>query len=183
MKQIFQFRVLLIVFLLAISTAACTDQTEDIQPTSTLSMDASSNSMTTNEITFTAVAMISWCHGEDIRFTGVIENKVKKSMSASGNTHFIRQFTVKGMTGTGLTTGTIYDVAGGAEMFSIKNPVYNPDGSLNLAASISESDIVIHRGTLVFVSRTDGSRVIARHLITKVPGAGLKENTWDCGGN
>lgn len=183
MKPIFQFRILLFVFLLAFAAAACTDQTDDVQPTSTLSKDASANRMTSNEITFTAVAMIGWCHGEDIRFTGVIENRVKKSMSASGKTHFTRQFTVKGMTGTGLTTGTIYDVVGGAEMFSIKDPVYNPDGSLNLPASIAESDIVIHRGTLVFVSRTDGSRVVARHLITKVPGAGLKENTWDCGGN
>lgn len=144
---------------------------------------ASDNGITVTEITFTATAMIAYCYGENIRFTGIIENRVKKSVNANGEVHFIRHFTVKGMTGVGLTTGTIYDVVGGAEMFNIKDAVFNANGSLNLSGSLSESDIVIHRGTLVFVSRTDGSRVVARHDIQKVPGAGILQNRWLCAGN
>lgn len=143
----------------------------------------SDNGITVTEITFTAIAMIAYCHGENIRFTGIIENRVKKSVNANGEVHFIRHFTVKGMTGVGLTTGTIYDVVGGAEMFSIKDAVFNADGSLNLSGSLSESDIVIHRGILIFVSRTDGTRVVARHDIQKVPGAGILQNRWLCAGN
>ena len=143
----------------------------------------SDNGMTVTEITFTATARIAYCYGEDIRFTGIIENRVKKSVNANGEVHYIRHFTVKGMTGVGLTTGTIYDVVGGAEMFSIKDAVFNANGSLNLSGSLSESDIVIHRGTLVFVSRTDGTRVVARHDIQKVPGAGILQNRWLCAGN
>ena len=144
---------------------------------------ASDNGMTVTEITFTATAMIAYCHGENIRFTGIIENRVKKSVNANGEVHYIRHFTVKGMTGVGLTTGTIYDVVGGAEMFSIKDAVFNADGSLNLSGSLNESNIVIHRGILVFVSRTDASRVVARHDIQKVPGAGILQNRWLCAGN
>jgi hypothetical protein len=140
------------------------------------------NSVSVTEITFTAIAMIAYCHGEDIRFTGTIENKVKTTISAGGEVHYTRQFTVKGMTGTGVTTGTVYDVVGGAEMFSIKDPVFNANGTLNLGGSLAGSDLVIHRGTLVFVSRTDGSRVVARHDIQKIPGQGIKENRWLCAG-
>ncbi|MBC5994539.1 hypothetical protein [Pontibacter cellulosilyticus] len=166
--------------------SSCSDQLDEVQPNESLNaaleQNASDNSMTTTSVTFTATAMIASCHGENIRFTGIIENRVKRSVSASGQDHYFRQFTVRGMVGTGLTTGIIYDVVGGAEMFSIKNPVF-VNGSLSLPASITESDILIHRGTLVFVSKTDGSRVVARHIITKNPGKGVMENTWDCGGN
>lgn len=187
MKSIKKLPHLLLLAGLGLLSASCSDQLEDVQPNSSLSaaseQAASANSITMNTVPFTATAMIASCHGENIMFSGMIENRVKKTMSASGKSHFFRQFTVKGLTGIGLTTGTVYDVVGGAEMFSIKDPVYNADGSLNLPASLRESDIVIHRGTLVFVSREDGSRVVARHIITKVPGQGLKTNTWDCGGN
>jgi hypothetical protein len=158
---------------------ACSDQQDEVQPSATIAQEA----VTVTEITFTATAMLNSCYGEDILFTGIIENKVKKTESASGQTHFIRQFTVKGMTAVGLETGTEFDVIGGAEMFSIKDPVYNADGVLLLPASLTESDIVIHRGTLVMVSREDGSRVVARHIISKNPGQGVMTNTWDCGGN
>ena len=146
-------------------------------------VSTSDNGMTVTEIIFTATARIAYCYGEDIRFTGIIENRVKKSVNVNGEVHFIRHFTVKGMTGVGLTTGTVYDVVGGAEMFNIKDAVFNANGSLNLSGSLSESDIVIHRGTLVFVSRTDGTRVVARHDIQKVPGAGILQNRWLCAGN
>ncbi|MBC5774291.1 hypothetical protein H8S95_09485 [Pontibacter sp. KCTC 32443] len=174
------FRKLLSLVGLSLLLFACSDQSEEVQPSATIAQ----NAVTVTEITFTATALINECYGEDIRFTGIIENKVKKTNSASGQTHYIRQFTVKGMTAVGLETGTEFDVVGGAEMFSIKNPVYNADGSLNLSGSIlGESDVVIHRGTLVFVSQEDGSHVIARHIITKNPGQGVKSNIWDCGGN
>lgn len=137
--------------------------------------------MTVTEITFTATALINDCFGEDIRFTGIIENHVKVTTAPDGSNHYTRHFVAKGMTGTGLETGTTYDVVGGAEMFSIKDAVFT-NGSLNLGSSLTESDIVIHRGTLVFVSRTDGTRVVARHDIQKVPGAGLLHNEWHCGG-
>lgn len=142
---------------------------------------ASSSGMTTTEITFTATALINDCFGENIRFTGIIENHEKVTTTPNGSNHYTRHFVVKGMTGTGLETGTLFDVVGGAEMFSIKDAVFT-NGSLNLGGSLTESDIVIHRGTLVFVSRTDGTRVVARHDIQKVPGAGLLQNVWHCGG-
>jgi hypothetical protein len=154
-----------------------------------------SQGMVMEEIVFTAIARIGYCHGEDIRFTGLIENRVKTTTSQSGQTHFVRQFTVRGMTGKGVVTGsgtnsvplaytgTDYKVIGGAEMFSIKDPVYNSDGTLNLSGSLTESDIVIHRGTLVFEDLSTGAKVVARHDIQKTPGAGIKQNRWLCGGN
>lgn len=188
-------RPVLVALALILSLAACqkdfSDASSETQQltnanafsnTITPIVSASDNGMTVTEITFTATAMIAYCHGENIRFTGIIENRVKKSVNANGEVHFIRHFTVKGMTGVGLTTGTIYDVVGGAEMFSIKDAVFNADGSLNLSGSLSESDIVIHRGILVFVSRTDGTRIVARHDIQKVPGAGILQNRWLCAG-
>jgi hypothetical protein len=145
------------------------------------------NGMTVTEMPFTAVAMIAYCHGENIRFTGTIENRVKTTVNANGN-HYTRHFTVKGMTGVGVNalgvpTGTEYRVVGGAEMFSIKDAVFNDNGTLNLARSLTESDIVIHRGTLVFENIHDGTRVVARHDIQKVPGRGILQNRWLCGGN
>lgn len=87
------------------------------------------------------------------------------------------------MTGIGLITGAEYDVLGGAEMFAIKDAVLNANGTLNLGESIAESDIVIHQGTLVFVNREDGSKVVARHIIKKIPGSETTVNEWRCGGN
>ena len=147
-------------------------------------MKATTNGGTAvTEIPFSATAIINDCFGENISFGGIIENHVKITTTPNGSNHYIRHFVAKGMTGTGLESGTIFDVVGGSEMFSIKDAVFNADGSLNLAGSLTESDIVIHRGTLVFVSRTDGTRVVARHDIQKVPGPGLLQNRWLCGGN
>lgn len=138
------------------------EQFEDVHLKSSLSAVSAGTSI--EEITFTAVALIEYCHGESIRFTGTIENRTKE------------------MTGTGLKSGTEYDVLGGAEMFAIKDAVLNPNGSLNLAESLTHSDIVIHQGTLVFRNQEDGSIVVARHIIRKVPGSSTTINEWKCGG-
>ena len=144
---------------------------------------ASNNRTTITQTTFTATAAIGYCHGENIVFTGIIENKINTTIDGKGVVHYTRHWVVKGLTGTGVVTGTIYDVIGGAEMFSIKDAVLNSNGTLNLPASLSESDIVIHEGTVVFVSRTDGTRVVARHIIRKVPGQDTIVNQWVCAGN
>ncbi len=152
-------------------------------PEETAAPGASNNGTIITQTTFTATAAIGYCHGENILFTGTIENKVNTTVDDNGVIHYTRHWTVKGLSGTGVVTGTLYDVIGGAEMFSIKNAVLNSDGILNLPASLSESDIVIHQGTVIFVSRTDGSRVVARHIIRKVPGTDTIINHWVCVGN
>lgn len=134
------------------------------------------------EIQFSAIAMISECHGENIAFSGIIQNRVSKTTDANGQVHYSRSFSTRGLTGIGMTTGTEYDVIGGAEMFAIKKPVFNTQGMLDISGSLAESDILIHQGTLVFQSREDGSRVIARHIIRKIPGKDEFVNTWECGG-
>lgn len=150
--------------------------------------------MVTSTICFRAIAQISSCNGgEDILFFGEIENHLKTTQ-ANGQTHTTRHFVVRNLEGrgirpggtlsamtcnstfTGTFTGSEYDVQGGAEMFNIH---FGEGGS----ATPAGSEIFIHRGTLVFVERETGRRVVARHIITKVPGQGLKENEWDCGGN
>lgn len=155
---------------------------------------AENGGMTTSTLCFRAIAQISACNeGEDILFFGEIENHLKTTMS-NGQTHVTRHFVVKNLEGRGISpggslsamtcnstftgtyTGTEYDVQGGAEMFNIH---FGEGGS----ATPAGSEIYIHRGTLVFVERETGRRVVARHIITKVPGQGLKENAWDCGGN
>lgn len=143
---------------------------------------AASSGTTIEEIVFSATALIEHCHGENISFTGTIENRVSKTIDGRGVVHYTRSFRAKGMTGTGVITGIEYDIIGGAEMFAIQGAILNPDGTLNLSRSIAESDIVIHQGTLVFQSRTDGSRVVARHIIRKVPGSDTTVNKWICGG-
>ncbi len=147
-----------------------------------ISSKAASTKSLKEEFVFTAVALIDYCHGENIRFTGTIENRVTETIDANGVVHYIRSFQTKGMTGTGLTFGTNYDVIGGAEMFAVKDAVLNPNGTLNLPGSLAESDIVIHQGTLVFRNRADGSKVVARHIIRKVPGSSTIINEWKCGG-
>ena len=143
---------------------------------------AESNGTSFEEFTFTATALIEHCHGENILFTGIIQNRVSKTTDARGVVHYTRSFTTRGMTGTGIPSGTKYDVLGGAEMFAIKDAVLNANGSLDLSESIAESDIVIHQGTLVFRSRLDGSKVVARHVIRKTPGSNTIVNEWKCGG-
>lgn len=156
-----------------------------------------SNRITTRSECFQALAEIAHCNnGEDILFTGMIEVKEKISVNGNGETHINRHFGVKGLTGRGVTggrllpasapcnrvysggtfTGTQYVVKGGSEMFNI---IYSPGGSATLAGS----DLFIHRGTLVFVEVTSGKKVVAKHKVTKIPGQGIKDNSWDCAGD
>lgn len=150
--------------------------------------------MTTSTICFRAIAQISACNeGEDILFFGEIENHTKTTIS-NGQTHVTRHFVVKNLEGRGISpggslsamtcsstftgtyTGSEYDVQGGAEMFNIH---FGEGGTATPAGSA----VYIHRGTLVFVERETGRRVVARHIITKVPGQGIKDNRWACGGS
>lgn len=134
------------------------------------------------EIPFSATAVIAHCHGENIAFGGIIQNRVSKTTDANGQVHYTRSFSARGMTGTGVITGTEYYIIGGAEMFAIKNPVFNAQGMLNIPGSLAESDILIHQGTLVFQSSIDGSKIVARHIIRKVPGKDEYVNKWVCAG-
>lgn len=155
---------------------------------------AENGGMTTSTICFRAIAQISACNvGEDILFFGEIENHTKTTIS-NGRTHVTRHFVVKDLQGrgvlpggtlsamtcnstfTGTFTGSEYDVQGGAEMFNI----HFVEGG---TATPAGSEVFIHRGTLVFVERETGRRVVARHIITRVPGQGVKDNRWDCGGS
>jgi hypothetical protein len=65
----------------------------------------------------------------------------------------------------------LYDVLGGAEMFNIKREGDAPNAPIT---------VKIHNGTLVFVSRLDGSKIVARHIIRDLPGTATPLNTWEC---
>jgi hypothetical protein len=152
----------------------------EIQPEASDALSASSNTSIT-ETTFTATAQVAYCYGENISFTGTIQNRVTKNTDASGEVHFTRSFYTKDMSAKGVVSQTEFDVLGGAEMFAVKDAVL-PSGSLDLSKSLVESDIVIHEGTLVFQNREDGSIVVARHIIRKVPGQEVPVNQWECRG-
>jgi hypothetical protein len=144
---------------------------------------SASSSTAITEITFTATAAVAYCYGEDIRFSGTIQNRVTKTSDAKGEVHYTRSFATKDMTAVGVTTNTEFDVLGGAEMFAVKDPVLSATGTLNVAGSLSESDILIHEGTLVFQSLEDGSKLVARHIIRKVPGQDVPVSKWECQGD
>ena len=173
--------------LLVILAFSCNKDASLVTPTSEpAARSVAGNGMTIMEIPFTATAQIAYCWGENIRITGIIENHVKVT-ETDNNNHYTRTWTVKNLTGVGVTTGgmltgTQYVVTGGAEMFSIKDAVLNPNGSLNLAASLTESDVVIHRGQIMLENIATGDRVLARHDIQKVPGQGIAQNRWRCFG-
>lgn len=156
-------------------------QSMTIQAERLAALQATTNT-TITEIQFTATAMIAHCHGENITFSGTIENRVTTTTDAAGEVHYTRSFNTRGMTAKGQVSGTEYDVIGGAEMFAVKDAVIT-NGGLNLPASLSESDIVIHQGTLVFESRIDGSRIVVQHIIRKVPGQDDVISAWECRGS
>lgn len=149
----------------------------------TTTLTISNDGTIITEIPFTATAAIAYCYGENIVVRGIIENKVNTTVDGNGVVHYTRHWTAKGLVGRGAITGTIFDVVGGAEMFSVKDAVLNPNGTLNIPGSLAQSDVFIHEGTFVLVSRTDGSRIVARHIIRKVPGRDTIVNHWVCGGN
>ena len=64
-----------------------------------------------------------------------------------------------------------YTVLGGAEMFNIKR---EGDGYM------APVQVRIHNGTLVFRSLTDGSKIVARHIIRDLPGDQPILSTWEC---
>lgn len=64
-----------------------------------------------------------------------------------------------------------YEVLGGAEMFNIKREGDATNGPIVVR---------IHNGTLVFRSLTDGSTIVARHIIRDLPGDAPVLSVWDC---
>jgi hypothetical protein len=170
------------------------------QLASKASSQNNSEGVLVESICFKAIALVAGCKEgvtENIEFTGIIENRVNATQS-NGSTHYTRHFTVKGLTGRGtrgtaLTptsaplcsrtagsyTGTQYEVVGGAEMFSIH---YSGTGGVP-AASGSNVNVFIHQGTLVFVNTTTGERIVARHIIRRVPGQDGLISMWTCGGS
>lgn len=152
------------------------------------------NGTITESRCFSAIAQVDGCtNNEWIRFSGWIEWKENVTTSSDGSTHITRHFTVKDLTAVGVnigatltamtcsgtlngtTTGTEYEVLGGAEMFAIH---FTEGGS----ATLGSSTTFIHRGTLVFVNKETGQRVIAKHVIQKANGV-IKANSWECSGN
>lgn len=150
------------------------------------------NPTTTQTTTcFSAIAQVTVCAGEWIRFSGEVLIKETRVTDPNGNTHITRSFSVHNLTGFGVTpgsslsamncggtltngalTGTIYTVAGGAEMFNI----HFAEGG---TATLGGSNTFVHRGTLVFVSNATGQHIVAIHIIRKVNGI-VQENTWEC---
>jgi hypothetical protein len=157
------------------------DDTTIIASKSPTNPNGSSNGNTVTEMPFTATILIAYCWGENVRISGTIMNHQKTVSTPNGN-HFTRHWTVKGLTGVGLTSGDPYIVTGGAEMFSVKDAVLNPNGTLNLSASLMESDILIHKGQIMLQNTRTGKKILARHDIQLVPGKGLMHNRWLCGG-
>jgi hypothetical protein len=160
--------------------ASCQKQAQEREPEQVPATArlATGTQVTVNEIPFGPVTtnFVNTC-SENIRFSGMIENRQHVTTTDAGN-HYSRQFVAKGMTGVGVLTGDTYSVVGGSEMFSIKDAVFNANGTLNLTGSLSQSDVVIHQGTLVFESATQ--KIVARHIIRKVPGTDEIVNEWVC---
>lgn len=125
-----------------------------------------SGAPTRTSIDFSAVAGCRNDTGENIAFGGRIENQVHETKDAQGKVHRHRIFRAKGMTGTGVDSGTHYEVIGGAEMFTWQ---YDAGGALR---------ILIHQGNLVF--QAENQKIIAHHTIRRVPGQEETVNVWTC---
>jgi hypothetical protein len=194
-----------VAFLSMLAFSACkkdlskTSSLNQVAETSKASGHNESGGVLVESICFKAIALVAGCKEgvtENIEFTGIIENRVKATQ-ANGSTNYIRHFTVKGLTGRGTMgtslaptsaplcsrmassyTGTQYEVVGGAEMFSIH---YSGAGAIPVATG-SNVNVYIHQGTLVFVNTTTGERIVARHIIRRVPGQDGLVSMWTCGG-
>ena len=186
MKTLFNIRSLVYALSMSLFMFACSDAMEEVNPDTAAASPVAENTLVTNVvevIPFAAIADIADCHGESIRFWGMLEQRVVTTVDGQGRTHRTRHFrptslNAQGWMGnlaTGAATGTTYDIVAGAEMFSIH---YDEGGS----PTVGGSRIFIHQGTVVFVNQADGSRVVARHVIRKTPGQGLQENQWMCMG-
>lgn len=140
--------------------------------------DADGKKVEMNTISFSAIAQVEYCYGENIRFYGLIDNKVNQVTDANGNVHYTRHWTIKGLDAEGLSTGDTFTVIAGAEMFTITNPSFN--GGPNAAES---GKIFIHQGTIVLENNDTGDRLIIRHVIKKHPRTGEVTGYWLCQGN
>jgi hypothetical protein len=125
-----------------------------------------SSAPTRTTMNFRAVAGCSNDTGENIAFGGIIENQLHETRDARGKVHRHRIFRARGMTGTGVESGTHYEVIGGAEMFSWQ---FDEAGTQR---------ILIHQGNLVF--QAEDHKVIAHHTIRQVPGQEETLNFWTC---
>jgi hypothetical protein len=148
---------------------------------------ATGNGMQTTTASFSAVAAVKYCWGEDVRFYGTIENKVVQVTDASGTVHYTRHWSIKGLDAvgmgnplTGLAAGTVYTVVAGAEMFTVTNPAFNAGG---IPQAGSSGQIYIHQGTIVLENSSSGDRLVARHIIHKNPRTGVVSSNWLCMGN
>lgn len=128
---------------------------------------------------FSATAAIQYCWGENVRFYGTIENKVNTTTDANGVVHYTRHWSIKGLDAVGVTSGTIYTVIAGAEMFTVIDPVFNSGG---IPQAVRSGMVFIHQGTVVLENSLTGKRVIARHVIKKNPQTGVVTSGWFCMG-
>ena len=179
MKTHMKIRLYLYVLMFGMFFISCSDEMENITPVSTSKVAPAAAGASVKNVVevipFSAVAMIADCYGENIRFGGMLEQRVVTTVDGRGKTHITRHFRPTELTAQGTVSGTMFDIVGGAEMFSIH---YDADGKPTPAGS----RIFIHQGTLVFVSQVDGSKVVARHTIRKVPGRDDIVSFWDCAG-
>jgi len=152
--------------LLLLATIAFTACADPVTPTADAYEPAFSGAPDRQEMSFSATALCGSDTGENIAFGGLIINQVHETLDAQGKRHRHRVFTAGSMTGTGVLSGTHYDVRGGAEMFAWQ---YDADGAVR---------ILIHQGTLVFAA--EDHQIIARHVIRNTPGPQPTINTWNC---
>lgn len=146
------------------------------------------------EICFTALAGVSGCIGENIILGGLVELVESTTVDQNGHVHYTRHWTVRGLTGrgvlpggtintgstlcprpyTGQTTSNVYDIVAGQEMFSVKDP----NTTTGVPNAVLSGEIFIHQGTIVFVNRATGERIVVRHEIIKTPGQGILRSAW-----
>ncbi len=167
------------------------ENTEELALELPVEWNSSSNENRTNgtEITlgsFSAIAAVEYCWGENVRFFGTVENKVNRFTDANGTEHYTRHWSIKGLDALGLgnvqtnlASGTEYTVVAGAEMFTVTDPVFNAGG---IPVASTSGKIYIHQGTIVLQNNTTGDRLVARHVIKKNPKTDELSSTWYCMG-
>lgn len=136
------------------------------------------SSVSTRIISFTPTAVLMGCIGYNIRVFGNIELKETNTTDGQGHVHYTRHWSVKGLEATAtLSDGTVlhFDVVAGTEMFSVKDP----NTTTGVPNAVLSGEVFIHQGTIVFVNKETGERIVARHEVLKVPGqTGIFKNGW-----
>ena len=177
------FSVTLLIFLFsACSKEKVTDRTdENLAILLPVDWNTGTAAMRTDITTgsFSAIAAIQYCWGENVRFFGTIENKVNLTTDANGTEHYSRHWTIKGLNAVGVTSGAGYTVIAGAEMFSVMDPVFNSGG---VPVPATSGKVFMHEGTVVLQNNVTGERVVARHVIKKDPRTGEVTSGWYCMG-